>query len=248
MEERHQAWHEQMEKLTQAGRAAVLAAKQAAGRFAVAAASAEAATGRAQAVVETTSASRSAGGADALGRTHSHGEHGNSGDAVEGFACMLDCDNDFRSGSSCAAGHALCADCTSQYVEKTLLPQGIVWWDTIKCVDPGCTEHMLGISVQRCIRQDLVERVDAAQLELAPTLGPEARRERERAAEAERERAVRRDEEAVTRLGAKPCPSCGINTMKTGGCDHMTCKICRHEYYWNCHCAYPSSHVSCVSR
>jgi hypothetical protein len=31
-------------------------------------------------------------------------------------------------------------------------------------------------------------------------------------------------EEAVKSMGAKPCPNCGINIEKRGGCDHMRCK------------------------
>lgn len=30
----------------------------------------------------------------------------------------------------------------------------------------------------------------------------------------------------------KACPKCKVNIEKTGGCDHMTCSQCRHEFYW----------------
>ena len=32
-------------------------------------------------------------------------------------------------------------------------------------------------------------------------------------------------EAAIRRMGAKPCPNCGVNTEKHGGCDHMQCKF-----------------------
>ena len=32
-----------------------------------------------------------------------------------------------------------------------------------------------------------------------------------------------------TRLGVKVCPSCKFHIEKTEGCDHMTCRKCRHE-------------------
>lgn len=30
----------------------------------------------------------------------------------------------------------------------------------------------------------------------------------------------------------KACPKCHVNIEKTGGCDHMTCSQCRHEFSW----------------
>mmetsp|Transcript_12686 Transcript_12686/g.19179 ORF Transcript_12686/g.19179 Transcript_12686/m.19179 type:complete len:607 (-) Transcript_12686:35-1855(-) len=30
------------------------------------------------------------------------------------------------------------------------------------------------------------------------------------------------------------CPKCGTKTEKNGGCNHMTCKKCSHEYCWMC--------------
>ncbi|EMC91631.1 hypothetical protein BAUCODRAFT_299438 [Baudoinia panamericana UAMH 10762] len=38
---------------------------------------------------------------------------------------------------------------------------------------------------------------------------------------------------AVERV-AKLCPACGRKLEKNGGCDHMTCQICRHEFCWSC--------------
>ena len=32
----------------------------------------------------------------------------------------------------------------------------------------------------------------------------------------------------------KRCPECGLNTMKDGGCDHITCNKCFYEYCWLC--------------
>jgi hypothetical protein len=38
----------------------------------------------------------------------------------------------------------------------------------------------------------------------------------------------------IKTMGAKPCPKCGINIEKAGGCDHMTCHRCRHDFCWVC--------------
>jgi hypothetical protein len=35
-------------------------------------------------------------------------------------------------------------------------------------------------------------------------------------------------------MGAKPCPKCGVNIEKQGGCDHMTCRKCHHNFCWQC--------------
>lgn len=33
--------------------------------------------------------------------------------------------------------------------------------------------------------------------------------------------------------GVKKCPKCQVLIEKNGGCDHMTCKMCRHEWWWS---------------
>ncbi|CAM9478401.1 unnamed protein product [Ectocarpus sp. 12 AP-2014] len=144
-----------------------------------------------------------------------------------------------KTGSWCAFGHALCAECTTQYVEKTLLPWGIVWWDRIRCVDPECDAHMVGLSVQLCLGSDLRSHIDAAQLEVVPNIGPEARRERERAARTAEDRASL----ATVANTTKRCPNCGVATEKNGGCKHITC-TCRHGYCWNCLIEWKSGHLS----
>jgi hypothetical protein len=46
---------------------------------------------------------------------------------------------------------------------------------------------------------------------------------------------------SIKALGAKPCPKCGINIEKQGGCDHMTCHRCRHNFCWQCLVPYTST-------
>lgn len=35
-------------------------------------------------------------------------------------------------------------------------------------------------------------------------------------------------------FGTKDCPRCSRQTMKSGGCNHMTCQVCRCEWCWIC--------------
>jgi len=40
------------------------------------------------------------------------------------------------------------------------------------------------------------------------------------------------DSERFIRKNAKPCPGCQAPIEKNGGCNHMTCSSCRHEFCW----------------
>ncbi|KAI9719698.1 MAG: hypothetical protein M1828_006131 [Chrysothrix sp. TS-e1954] len=37
---------------------------------------------------------------------------------------------------------------------------------------------------------------------------------------------------------SKSCPQCTAQIEKTGGCDHMTCRLCHHEFCWSCSAPY----------
>lgn len=44
-----------------------------------------------------------------------------------------------------------------------------------------------------------------------------------------------------TSVQMRRCPKCKVLTEKNGGCDHMTCKMCRHEYWWSTGKSYRSA-------
>ena len=159
--------------------------------------------------------------------------------------CILECDDDEEDlqGSWCPLGHFLCPGCTTQYVERTLFPQGVVWWDTINCVDSECTEHMEGVSVKRCLPQGLVERIDASQDEVVSMID---RRERDVASRAAADRAS----EAAVAKSTKPCPRCGAPSVKVDGCKHINKCRCGFEYCWDCGRSWERGHlgVACAKR
>eukprot|EP01100_Stratorugosa_tubuloviscum_P001772 TRINITY_DN139_c4_g1_i1.p1 TRINITY_DN139_c4_g1~~TRINITY_DN139_c4_g1_i1.p1 ORF type:complete len:726 (+),score=250.22 TRINITY_DN139_c4_g1_i1:68-2179(+) len=45
----------------------------------------------------------------------------------------------------------------------------------------------------------------------------------------------------------RPCPKCHAQIEKNGGCNHMTCKKCKHEFCWLCNSTYSTSHFSTTS-
>ena len=40
------------------------------------------------------------------------------------------------------------------------------------------------------------------------------------------------------KLFSKQCPKCQWHIQKTEGCDHMTCRHCKHEFCWICRVDY----------
>ena len=44
------------------------------------------------------------------------------------------------------------------------------------------------------------------------------------------------------RSNAQPCPKCHGPTEKAGGCNHITCVTCRHEWCWLCRATYQQGH------
>ena len=50
-------------------------------------------------------------------------------------------------------------------------------------------------------------------------------------------RSIDKDNETSQRwilTNSKKCPKCPFRIEKNGGCDHMTCIKCRHEFCWSC--------------
>jgi len=48
--------------------------------------------------------------------------------------------------------------------------------------------------------------------------------------------------DAWTQKNAKICPNCKAVIEKNGGCNHMTCRSCKHQFCWLCLAKYESNH------
>lgn len=45
----------------------------------------------------------------------------------------------------------------------------------------------------------------------------------------------------------QPCPGCGSRIQKNGGCNHMSCSVCRQQFCWVCSPLLRPSHVEWTS-
>ncbi|CAK0860099.1 unnamed protein product [Prorocentrum cordatum] len=46
--------------------------------------------------------------------------------------------------------------------------------------------------------------------------------------------------------GAKACPTCGVNIIRSAGCNHMTCTQCHSEWCWVCLSPWTPRHYACA--
>eukprot|EP01094_Clydonella_sp_ATCC50884_P018452 TRINITY_DN3414_c0_g1_i1.p1 TRINITY_DN3414_c0_g1~~TRINITY_DN3414_c0_g1_i1.p1 ORF type:complete len:1152 (+),score=321.53 TRINITY_DN3414_c0_g1_i1:239-3694(+) len=50
------------------------------------------------------------------------------------------------------------------------------------------------------------------------------------------------------RANTKQCPKCAVNIEKRGGCNHMHCHHCDHDFCWVCLANFTGSHYSCTAK
>ncbi|CAM9376649.1 unnamed protein product [Ectocarpus fasciculatus] len=132
----------------------------------------------------------------------------------------------------CPEGHAMCKPCVTSYVTETLMPQGTVFWDRIKCGGSSTCGHLFGPSVTSLLPRPIVKKVETKQMDVAHLVAGE------------------RDPTSDKWISkhSKDCPNCGVPIQRSSGCMHMTCVVCRHNFWYNCDCKYPGHQQGCRKR
>ncbi|CAB1098137.1 unnamed protein product [Ectocarpus sp. CCAP 1310/34] len=134
--------------------------------------------------------------------------------------------------SRCPEGHAMCKNCVTSYVVETLVPQGTVFWDRIKCGGSSTCGHLFGPSVTSLLPIPIIKKIETKQMDVAHLVAGE------------------RDPTSDKWISkhSRDCPNCGVPIQRSSGCMHMTCIICRHNFWYDCDCKYPRHRQGCRKR
>eukprot|EP00903_Cladosiphon_okamuranus_P013599 g12666.t1 len=121
----------------------------------------------------------------------------------------------------CPEGHAMCQQCVTSYVTETLMPQGTIFWDTIKCGGSSSCGNLFGPSVTALLPRLVIRKIETKQMDVAHLVAGE------------------RDPTSDKWISkhSKDCPNCGVPIQRSSGCMHMTCAVCRHNFWYNCTCS-----------
>lgn len=120
---------------------------------------------------------------------------------------------------TCGNGHVACKECTSSYVEKTLLPVRTVWLDNIKCcVDSDCIGVFDGKAVSGCLAEETIMSLEKSQMDVSYLLAGKL--------DSGRRELIDND--------TKECPACGVIIFKADGCSHVKCRMCCHDFWFTC--------------
>ncbi|CAM9957389.1 unnamed protein product [Ectocarpus sp. 12 AP-2014] len=150
--------------------------------------------------------------------------------AVTCIVCFED--NAVDRCARCPEGHAMCKTCVTSYVTETLMPQGTVFWDRIKCGGSSTCGHLFGPSVTSVLPIPIIKKIETKQMDVAHLVAGE------------------RDPTSDKWISkhSRDCPNCGVPIQRSSGCMHMTCIICRHNFWYGCDCKYPRHQQGCRKR
>ena len=147
------------------------------------------------------------------------------------------CDDGGSVGVTCSDGHFSCKECVRQYVNLTLLPTKTVYYDFIPCPSE-CDKFLPWKSTKAVAAVKGVEDIL-----LYKTKKVMEKKQMDVAYNVAGERDP--DSEALLNKNTKPCPNCTVPIEKAGGCMHMCCSSCNHDFFWTCSCKYPFHSDSC---
>lgn len=152
---------------------------------------------------------------------------------TEGFRCA-ECPEEMSHADVQRAASAATFEAYDKLATRTALASlpDFAW-----CLGPGCRSGQLNTDnsdfmecaacgYKQCLRHGAAWHAgETCEQHDRRTSGAAARREEEEARTA-----------AVLDAVSKPCPGagCGWRIQKADGCDHMTCRKCRHEFCWRC--------------
>lgn len=160
--------------------------------------------------------------------------------------------------------HALCRDCAGPYLTTTLFSQSKVpvVGELVKCVGYGCSGMMSVEDLTLGMPPDEKKRVDT-QIARSTISGmpPDSAcnvvycdmceefymrdgstatcvrchgKGKLTAAYVPTPSQADAESEALIKQTTMPCLECGANINRSGGCNHMTCRVCQHEFCYEC--------------
>lgn len=143
---------------------------------------------------------------------------------VECSICFGDFDPSFMVGFSC--NHTICADCMKAHMEAFKKDRN----GGLLCPERSCRK---GIS-----EEDIDVYLTKWEFVFdTSTVSEHMRILREQKAEAAKQASIAHldaESQKLVDQSTSPCPNCKYRIEKNGGCNHMTCKKCRHEFCWVC--------------
>ena len=164
----------------------------------------------------------------------------------------------------CHDFHALCRECAGPYLTQTLFSQSKVpaIGDRVKCVNPACYGMLEVEDLTRGMDAAEKTKVDAQMARstinlMSPTDAYNVvycdyceeyylrdnpsdtcfrcvGRGKLTAVYVPNPNEADAESAALIKQTSMPCLKCGANISRTGGCNHMTCSRCRHEFCYVC--------------
>ncbi|KAG0208073.1 hypothetical protein BGX28_000893 [Mortierella sp. GBA30] len=147
-----------------------------------------------------------------------------------GFVCMI-CFDDDSSGPAFGlqCGHVFCQTCYEQYLTQKIAEEGEC--RKILCPESGCSVIADEQTICKVVKQPVIENnkfcFGCGQCDHQPAPCGLVKLWQKKCAD---------DSETANWISThtKECGKCQSTIEKNGGCNHMTCRKCRHEFCWVC--------------